>query len=343
MAIRRPIRLPKQCPAHVKSGLLHGGRRMTRMRHDEDRTLKLSDGRALGYSEYGEAAGKPLLHFHGHPGSRLEGALMHETAVRRGVRLIVPDRPGIGLSDFKPGRRLLDWPDDVVELANSLKLDRFAVVGVSGGGPYAIVCAYGIPERLTACGIIAGVGPIVRFGTRGMMMANRIQFTIAPHLPWLLRTALWAMFGRRRKLLNDRERLRRAALRMVTGLPRPDREAVTDPAIAEAYLRETLEAFRCGSRGPTHDAVLYSTPWEFELEDVAFENVHLWHGHLDVNVPIRMGRAVAEAIPGCRARFYPEEAHLSLAIRRLDEVFGTLTAGDTRDSSIGSDGGRRSS
>ncbi len=110
-----------------------------------DKTIQLHDGRALGYAEYGGSERKALFYFHGAPGTRLEARVFAEQAVRVGIRLIAVDRPGMGLSSFKARRRLLDWPDDVVELADCLHIDRFAVIGVSGGGPYVLVCAYKFP------------------------------------------------------------------------------------------------------------------------------------------------------------------------------------------------------
>jgi len=103
--------------------------------------LRLNDGRLLGYAEFGDPGGTPVMFFHGFPGSRLEGALGHEAAERAAVRMICIDRPGMGLSTFQPGRRMLDWPADVAALADALGIGRFAVGGVSGGGPYAAVCA----------------------------------------------------------------------------------------------------------------------------------------------------------------------------------------------------------
>ena len=100
-----------------------------------DKVIQLRDGRTLGYADYGSSEGKPLFYFHGHPGSRFEAGFLAAQAAQVGVRLIGIDRPGMGLSTFKAGRRLLDWPDDVVELADSLHLDYFAVVGFSGGVP----------------------------------------------------------------------------------------------------------------------------------------------------------------------------------------------------------------
>lgn len=102
-----------------------------------DSIIRLHDGRALGYTEVGTCDGPPIFHFHGYGSSRLEVSLLAEAATRLGVRLVGLDRPGIGRSDPKPGHRLLDWPDEVVEVADQLHLERFAALGVSNGGAYA--------------------------------------------------------------------------------------------------------------------------------------------------------------------------------------------------------------
>ena len=123
-------------------------------------TIKLKDGRLLGYAEYGAPEGKPVFYFHGFPGSRLDWLLCDASAAAElNIRIIAIDRPGMGLSDFKRGREILDWPDDVVELADVLQVDRFAVLGISGGGPYACACAFKISERLTTTAIVCGMGP----------------------------------------------------------------------------------------------------------------------------------------------------------------------------------------
>ncbi len=99
------------------------------------KTLTLRDGRTLGYAEYGDPRGTPVFLCHGTPGSRLDRHPDETIATSLGVRLIVPDRPGYGLSSFQTGRSLLDWPADLDQLADSLGIGRFAVVGVSGGDP----------------------------------------------------------------------------------------------------------------------------------------------------------------------------------------------------------------
>lgn len=124
------------------------------------RTITVKDGRELAYAEYGEPNGHPVFFFHGTQSSRLERHRDESIARGRGARIIATDRRGQGLSDFQPGRTLLDWPDDVTRLADSLGLDRFAVMGMSAGGPYALACAHAIPERLSSIKVIAGAAPL---------------------------------------------------------------------------------------------------------------------------------------------------------------------------------------
>lgn len=137
-------------------------------------TITLEDGRKLGYAEFGDLQRKPIFYFHGHRSSRLEPKMYDFEKKQYEVRLIAVDRPGYGVSDFQKDRKLLDWPVDVVELADSLDIDKFAVLGGSGGGPYVAACAYTIPDRLTTCGIVSGLGP-VKFGKEEMARSGRVE------------------------------------------------------------------------------------------------------------------------------------------------------------------------
>lgn len=162
-----------------------------------EQVIRLADGRKLGYAEYGDPAGKPLMYFHGLPGSRLEAKLTEPTASRVKARVIGVDRPGYGLSDFKPQRALADWPNDVSELANALGLDRFAVLGVSGGGPYALACARKIPARLSAVGVVGGLGPVYQWwAVRDMRWVSRLGFSLArPSLDGRAGCRNWCMLA----------------------------------------------------------------------------------------------------------------------------------------------------
>ncbi len=260
------------------------------------KTIKLKDGRQLGYAEFGEPLGRPIFHFHGYPGSRLEGRIVHEAAVKCDARVITVDRPGMGLSDFKPRRTILDWPDDVVELADFLKIDQFAVEGASGGGPFSLACAYKISDRLNRVGILSGVGPYWDSGW-----------------PWARPSSL--------------EGAESFWLELSLHLSEADRRAIRDSRTLKFLTEELFEAFRQGVQGPTYERELYGKDWGFRLEDVSPDvNVCLWHGELDVNVPVSMGRAVAKAIPNCIAMFYPEEGHYSTILNHLEEIIKTLSS-----------------
>jgi pimeloyl-ACP methyl ester carboxylesterase len=284
-----------------------------------DNTLRLRDGRLLGYAEYGDPKGAPLFYFHGHPGSRVEAELGDATAARQGVRIVGLDRPGYGRSDFKPRRTLLDWPDDVVEAADALGIDRFAVLGASGGGPYAAACAFRIPQRLTAVAVVSGVGPFdAPEATKGMRWQNRVGFGVAGRLPWLARVAMWSMA---RQVRRSPERVVAAIGR---ALAEPDRLVLNRPEVRRTFKAVVAEAFRAGSRGAAWDMTLLARPWGFRLEDITME-VHLWQGEEDVLVPPSMGRHLAAAIPNCEATFYPGEGHL-LAVDHQDDIQAALVS-----------------
>lgn len=282
-------------------------------------TIRLSDGRALGYAEYGDARGRPLVFFHGTPGSRLGASLLDDAARRASVRVLAPERPGYGRSDPKPRRTLGDWSDDVVAFADALGIERFAVAGISGGGPYVAACAHRIPARLSSAAIVSGIGPVDLPGaTDGMLVFNRVSLWIARNLRPASDAAL-ALTAR--ALRRDPERW---FLRALAGLPEADRVILADPLVRDAMLADMVEATSRGSSGMADDFALFSKPWGFRLDEIRVR-VHLWHGELDRNCPISMGRAVARAIPDCVASFDPGGGHLFM-LRRTDELMKALAS-----------------
>jgi len=287
---------------------------------ETDRQITLNDGRLLGFAEYGEPRGEPLFFFHGWPSSRLEASMLTATAQKLQIRLIAADRPGFGLSSFQKGRHLSDWPADVVELADTLSLDRFSILGVSGGGPYAAACALKIPQRLGATGIASGFGPTDAPGALDKMRPlNRRLVKIGRRAPWLCRVVAWPDI---RALKRDPEGY---FTRTMADMPGPDQVTLEREEIRTCLQKAGQEAFRPGSRGAALENALIARPWGFRLEDIAIE-VHLWHGELDRNVPAVMGRTVAAAIPNCRARFYEDEGHASLLANHQEAILGALSA-----------------
>ncbi len=280
----------------------------------EDAILRLADGRRLGYAEYGDPAGWPLLFFHGTPGSRIMARFAAATAAEFGVRLLAPERPGFGLSEPQPGRRLLDWAADVEELADQLGLERFAVIGVSGGGPYVLACAWRMGARLEAAGVISSLAPV-----------DRMKLELRPG------HRLTAVVVRRPPLVNP---ILRGLARIVHRRPeliiqlmglvahRQDRNILSQPEVRRTQLDGIIEAFRQGPWGTASELALLSRPWGFEVGEIRAP-VSLWHGEADAIVPVGMGRYLAAQLPRCQARFIPGAGHLWI-FEGYQEVFREL-------------------
>jgi pimeloyl-ACP methyl ester carboxylesterase len=290
-----------------------------------DQTVHLADSRVLGYAEYGPAAGPPLFIFHGLPGSRLAIPELWpgEPAT---VRVVAPDRPGMGMSTFQPGRRLTDWAEDVGQLADALGIKRFLVAGFSGGGPHALAVAHGLPERVIAVGCIAGAGPINTRETREALRhanpANRLIFALArkaPTLLWpLIAQHAYSMKRHPAKVLGNTARAR--------SLPEADRQAMADPHLRAQMIRAASEAFRQGVRGTVHEAHICAQPWGFDLATIRCP-VHIWHGDQDTNAPVAMAQHLAEQIPCSSLTIYPGEGHL-IVPKHWEEIVNTLLSVD---------------
>jgi pimeloyl-ACP methyl ester carboxylesterase len=285
-----------------------------------DSAIRLHDGRRLQALEVGKSDGPPIFHFHGNGSSRLEVLTVAAAAERLGVRLMSLDRPGIGRSDPKPGYRLLDWPDDVVEVADHLGIERFAVEGLSGGGPFALACAYKIPHRLTACGLISlATGPFLQ---QAGSFALRSEVWMLVHLPWLVR----ALFRLSMRLSgSDEESLEQKLIRAGTRLGAADQQLLGIPEIRKAFAQATAECFRQAADAGTKDGIVYSRPWGFQVEAITFEKLFLWQGEQDTIMPAAAARLLAQALPHCTATFYPNEGHLSTFVNHAQDIWRALT------------------
>jgi pimeloyl-ACP methyl ester carboxylesterase len=285
----------------------------------QSQTLTLKDGRKLGFAEYGDPGGKPVFWFHGFPDSRLEASFADEAAAEMGVRVICFDRPGYGLSDWRPGRRILDWPETMAEAAAQYGYERVGIVGVSGGGPYAAAVAFKRPELCTTVAIVSGLGPMdVDEAARGMSGLGRMIWRSYRWFPWNAWIAMF-FFG-----LAIRHLPERALEWNLRRLPPADRAILEgNPELRERFREVAREAFRQGTRGPAHDMVLYGSPWGFRIRDIKVP-VHVWQGDADTLVPFSMGQYQAKAIPDARAHFYAGEGHF-LVVPRVREVLEVVT------------------
>ena len=282
-----------------------------------DTRIELGRG-ALGVAEYGEPSGAPMLVFHGFPGTRQMALVLDEPARKLGVRVIGIDRPGFGRSDYRAGRQIRDWPADAAAVADALGLGEFAIMGISGGGPYAAACARFIPERLTHTAIVCGSGPLdAPDAKRGMSRQNRLLFSVARYAPFLVGLSLAPML---RRAAADPHRF---IEQMKASMPEADRRALESPGAIEIMTAGADEENPNLRRAISQEAGLFARPWGFELSEISVP-VHLYQGEQDRNVPPTMGRYLAATIPNCVPHFFPDAGHLSLVMDHREECLRAM-------------------
>jgi pimeloyl-ACP methyl ester carboxylesterase len=287
--------------------------------------VTLADGRELAYEEYGDPAGFPVLSFHGGLSSRLDAAPAHGAAVLMGVRLLSPDRPGIGRSTLQPGRRLLDWPADVAQLADALGLDRFAVMGWSAGGPYAAVCAARLPDRVTAAALLSSSVPLDAYGTtRGLTMEDRLFLFLSRHAPRVAATLMTVT------IVNaSNKRLLREVMHSV---PPVDRTVLREWGPADQALAFVREGTRQGTAGCVLDYRIFGDPWGFSLEEITVP-VQIWEGSDDSTGPPGYREFLTRHIAQATLTVVPGEGHLSLLPHQAPAIFAALLGGHSAESS----------
>ena len=283
-------------------------------------SVPLPDGRELAYEEYGDPAGFPVLSFHGGLSSRLDAAPAHDAALLAGVRLISPDRPGMGLSTDRPGRRLLDWPADVDALTRALGIGRFAVMGWSAGGAYAAVCAAKMGRRVTAAALLSSAVPFDLYGTtRGLTSEDRALLFLTRRVPWLASATL------KFSIVNaSNTRLLRAVMR---SFPPADRSVLAEwgpPDLALAFVREAL---RQGTAGCVQDYRIFGDPWGFSLEEIRVP-VQIWEGADDRTGPPGYRAFLQRHIAHATVTVVPGEGHLSLLPHQAPAIFAALLGED---------------
>lgn len=288
-----------------------------------DATIKLSDGRRLAYAEWGDLDGSPIIFFHGTPHSRLWCPDELATASEE-IRLITVDRPGIGRSDIKQARTFSDWPDDVVSLANALGVPRFAVIGWSGGGPYAAACAALIPTRLTGVGIVSSRHLAqYNFGERPdaygeLSLEEREEFDLAQRDPM----AAAELSGKRSSDLVERLQKRPESVVDSAKTAEGDRWFFADSPRMSDYFASVREAVRQGTEGLRWELIDGWFPWGFRLAEIPIR-VHVWHGEQDSRVSQAHIDFIASKIRDCTAINWRDAGHLGIA-KHWAEILKTL-------------------
>lgn len=271
-------------------------------------TVALGGGRRLGYTDWGPRSGFPLLSFHGAVGSPLRRCPRMDAALETcGLRHFAVHRPGFGLSDAAPDRTLGSWAADVAAFADAMGLRRFAVLGISAGGPYAVACAEALGARVTAAGIVSTTGPLWGTGAlRGRTATQRLGASLASR-PLVGRATVGTAIAIARR---HPEAMVGLAARRGGARDRAHAEAGGHAAMVEGFLQTTANGV-----GPmVADLRLALGPWDFDPASISAP-VLLWHGARDTTVPLDHALAIAARLPHCRTTVLAQEGHFFFRAR----------------------------
>ncbi len=266
--------------------------------------LRRRDGSLIAIDAVGHDNAPSVLLCHGLADSRLSAYLFEQAAQELGLRVIAPDRPGSGATDFRRMSCLADWVEDAALVLDAFQAEQVAMLGISAGGPFAAACAAMIPDRVRRLALISPLG-LPGWSTRGMATGERLSLAVARHAPAF---GGWSL-GRLAALARRRPRL---FLRLVrTELPDTDIRALQQPDVRDSFIASYVEAFCCGSGGVAQDLRILTRPWGFDLGSIKVP-ASIRHGDADATVPLQHAIRYAEAIPGAQLEVVPGRGHFSV-------------------------------
>jgi pimeloyl-ACP methyl ester carboxylesterase len=286
-------------------------------------TIRIGRGRRrLGYAEFGDPDGRLVLWCHGTPGARRQVPFVGRRAAERlGLRIVCVERPGVGSSTGHKYASIAEFGPDAGVVADHLGHDRFAVVGLSGGGPYALAAGWASPERVAGVAVLGGVCPVVGDDACGgggaVGLSVPFQWALEP-LRVPLGMFVWAAL---QPLIPLGHFAYGLAARV---MPEGDRPVFADPEIEAMFIDDLVHGSALRFGAIAHDAALFGRHWGFELSDVKVP-VRWWHGDTDALVPQSHAEHTAARIPDCELSMRPGESHLG-GFAAADQVLETLDA-----------------
>jgi pimeloyl-ACP methyl ester carboxylesterase len=285
--------------------------------------IQMKDGRRLSYYQYGAKDGIPTFFCHG-TGSHIHVMLFHKAAEKFGYRIIVPDRPGIGLSEFYGNRKILDGAGDIAALADHLGIDKFGVIGISGGGPTLLACAHLLAPRLKfvvdlACAVPLYADPSA---LKELGRIDRIFAKLGTWLPLCLFQIPFALLGLQQTMLKSPQAF---AKMMQSSMCKADMELFKDKNLQYLFMRDFQELFKQGSKGPSLDAQLIYHPWGFDVHDIKC-HVDIRQGSEDRWIPQSFSRYLAGVLPNAKLYMIPGQGHFYHMVY-AEETLKMISAG----------------
>jgi pimeloyl-ACP methyl ester carboxylesterase len=285
--------------------------------------VRVADGTDVGVYEYGDPDGHPVLTFHGVPACGAGFAWADEPARARGLRIIAPDRPGVGLSTPIDKWGVADYPAMIARLASALGLSRWSVWGYSGGGPYAVAVAAGLPQQVDALAVAAGMGEVGTWANADdFAKTDRQMLSLAVKHPAVARVMMSAT-GRLARLSP-----KSAVRSFEKELSETDRAllpSLGDPAEAIALF---TQAFLRGGRGVVDDYRAIAGAWGVDFATITAPT-RVFQGTADTMVPAQHADGLVERIPGAELVSWPGEGHLG-TIAHVEEILDWIVQVSSR-------------
>lgn len=271
------------------------------------RQAHLQDGRRLGFAQFGDAEGAPVIVFHDLWGNRNIRHPDDAILARLGIRLIGVDRPGYSMSTRKRGRSIMDVVDDVMLLSKALQLDSFAVLGFSAGGPYALACAYRFPQIVRRCAVIAPLPPMDHeLGFRALHPLYARLFQLARGNESFFRLLMRGFF------FFDSQRSADQYIRELGALLSPADQAVLSNINLFNARRDAWEEIRSsGSENLVDEMVTLTRTWGFRLQSVQIP-VDIWWGEVDAFCAPGVGERMAGMLPKAQFHLESQAGHFLL-------------------------------
>ncbi len=289
--------------------------------------IEMADGRRVGLAKFGAVDGYPVLALHGAPASRIMFDVTDGPAKKLGLTLYCPDRPGYGLTPKDDTPTLSARVDDLELIADALSLEKFAVLGVSGGGPYAVALAAKLGNRITGLGLVSPLGPVAEYEAakksgligdehKKMSRGHRILFLDLPKLHGVLSVQA----GLSARVFKAAPHL--FARLFALSLSASDRKVLEQPHVQESLIAMTLEALRQDVAGGLADLAVFSKPWQVAFEAITAP-AFVWQGTSDRIVPESVSVWLSGLIPNCRLVGLEDCGHFWV-YDNVEEVLGAL-------------------
>ena len=277
--------------------------------------IAVGDDRQLGFAEFGDPQGRAVFWLHGTPGARRQIPTEARVfAEDNNIRLIGIDRPGIGSSTPFQYDTVVAFADDLRTVADTLGVDKMAVVGLSGGGPYTLGCAAAMPDRVVTVGVLGGVAP-----TRGADAIGGGVMALGPYVAPLLERVGWPIRLAAVAFIWSIRPFAEPALYLYARIsPEADRRLLVRPEFKAMFLDDLLNGSRKQMAAPFADVVVFSRDWGFRLEQVKVP-VNWWHGDRDHIVPFGHGEHVVARLPDAELHRIPGESHMA-GLGRAEEI-----------------------